>query len=83
MMVLNNELRFPMFSIFDAVGFVDIGNVFPQVGDFRVSELRRTAGFGLRLRTPPLMLRFDYDFKLGRCPGESLGAFFFSIGQAF
>jgi outer membrane protein assembly factor BamA len=83
MLVLNNEVRFPMLSIFDAVGFVDVGNVFPLVSDFRFSELRKTAGFGLRLRTPSLMLRFDYGFKLDRRPGESAGAFFFSIGQAF
>lgn len=83
MLVLNNELRFPMFWIFDGVGFVDIGNVFPSLNDFKFSELRKTAGFGLRLRTPALMLRFDYGFKLDRRPGESRGAFFFSIGQAF
>jgi outer membrane protein assembly complex protein YaeT len=83
MLVLNNELRFPVFKILDGVGFVDIGNVFPQVSDFRFSELRKTAGFGIRLRTPSLLLRFDYGFKLGRRPGESLGAFFFSIGQAY
>jgi len=45
--------------------------------------LRKTAGFGLRLRTPFLMIRFDYGFKLDRRPGESQGAFFISIGQAF
>jgi outer membrane protein assembly complex protein YaeT len=83
MLVLNNELRFPMLSIFDAVGFVDLGNVFPLASDFSFSELRKTAGFGLRLRTPSLMLRFDYGFKLDRRSGESAGAFFFSIGQAF
>jgi outer membrane protein assembly complex protein YaeT len=83
MLVLNNELRFPMVSILDGVGFIDIGNVFPLPQDFKFSELRKTAGIGLRLRTPSLMLRFDYGFKLDRRPGESAGAFFFSIGQAF
>jgi outer membrane protein assembly complex protein YaeT len=83
MMVLNNELRFPMVSVLDGVGFVDVGNVFPTVSDFRLSELRKTAGLGLRFRIPGLMLRFDYGLKLDRRPGESRGAFFFSIGQAF
>jgi outer membrane protein assembly complex protein YaeT len=83
MLVLNNELRFPIFSIFDGVGFLDVGNVFPLVTDFRLSELRKTAGFGIRLRTPSLMFRFDYGFKLDRHPGESKGAFFVSIGQAY
>jgi outer membrane protein assembly complex protein YaeT len=83
MLVLNNELRFPLVSILDAVGFVDIGNVYPTISDFSFSDLRKTAGFGLRLRTPFLMIRFDYGFKLDRRPGESQGAFFISIGQAF
>jgi outer membrane protein assembly complex protein YaeT len=82
-LVLNEELRYPLFWIFDAVTFVDLGNVFPRVSDFRLSELRAASGFGLRIRNPFVVLRFDYGLKLGRRPGESLGAFFFSIGQAF
>jgi outer membrane protein assembly factor BamA len=35
------------------------------------------------VRTPYFLLRADYGFKLDRRPGESLGSFFFSIGQAF
>jgi outer membrane protein assembly complex protein YaeT len=81
--IFNNELRYPLFWIFDAVTFVDIGNVFPQLSDFRVSDLRKAAGFGLRVRNPFVVLRFDYGFKLDRRPGEKIGAFFFSIGQAF
>jgi outer membrane protein assembly complex protein YaeT len=81
--ILNNELRYPLFWVFDAVSFVDIGNVFPQTSDFRFSELRKAGGFGLRVRNPFVVLRFDYGFKLDRQPGEKIGAFFFSIGQAF
>ena len=82
-LVLNEELRYPLFWIFDAVSFVDVGNVFPRVSDFKLSELRAAGGFGLRIRNPFVVLRFDYGFKFGRRPGESIGAFFFSIGQAF
>jgi outer membrane protein assembly factor BamA len=82
-LVLNEEMRYPLVWIFDAVTFVDIGNVCPRVGDFRFSELRSAGGFGLRIRNPFVVLRFDYGFKFGRRPGESMGAFFFSIGQAF
>ena len=82
-LVLNEELRFPLFWVFDAVSFVDVGNVFPRVSDFRFSELRTATGFGLRIRNPFVVLRLDYGFKLERRPGEKLGAFFFSIGQAF
>ncbi len=82
-LVLNEELRYPVFRIFDAVTFVDIGNVFPRVSDFRVKDLRAAWGFGLRIRNPFVVLRFDYGVKFQRRPGESAGAFFFSIGQAF
>jgi outer membrane protein assembly complex protein YaeT len=82
-LVLNEEIRYPLFRVFDAVTFVDIGNVFPRVSDFRIKDLRSAGGFGLRIRNPFVVLRFDYGFKFGRRPGESIGAFFFSIGQAF
>jgi outer membrane protein assembly factor BamA len=62
---------------------VDLGNVYDSVSNFDPFDLRKSAGFGLRMRTPYFMLRADYGFKLDRKPGESRGAFFFSIGQAF
>jgi outer membrane protein assembly complex protein YaeT len=83
MLVINNELRVPLFSIFDGVGFADIGNVYGKVSDFSFADLRKTAGIGLRVRTPWLLLRLDYGFKLDRREGERGGRLFFSIGQAF
>ncbi len=81
--ILNNELRFPLYSIFDGAGFVDVGNVYRHISDFDPFDLRSSAGFGLRIRTPYFVLRADYGLKLDRKPDESRGAFFFSIGQAF
>ena len=81
--IANNELRFPVYSIFDGVGFADLGNVYRKVSDFRLADLRKTGGFGLRVRTPYFLLRLDYGIKLDRRPGESFGQLFFSIGQAF
>ena len=81
--IWNNELRFPMFSIFDGVGFLDVGNIYPTLSDFDPLNVRKAAGFGLRVRTPFVMIRFDYGLKLDRRPDESRGAFFLSIGQAF
>jgi outer membrane protein assembly factor BamA len=81
--ILNNELRFPMKWIFDGVGFVDIGNVYGQIKDFNPFSVRKSAGFGIRIYTPYVMLRADYGIKLDRRTGESFGQFFFSIGQAF
>lgn len=83
MLIVNNELRFPVFHIFDGVGFIDLGNVYQRVSDFAFSDIRKSAGVGLRVRTPYFLLRLDYGFKLDRRPGEGLGRLFFSIGQAF
>jgi len=82
-LILNNELRFPLVSIVDGVGFVDIGGVFPRVSDWSWSEMREAAGVGVRVRTPWFLLRGDYGFVLDRRPGERRSRFFFSIGQAF
>jgi outer membrane protein assembly factor BamA len=83
MLVLNNELRFPLFSIFDGVGFVDIGNVYDKVSDFSLTDIRKAVGTGLRVRTPWFLLRLDYGIKLDPRVNEPRGRFFFSIGQAF
>lgn len=83
MVVLNNELRFPLIGVLDGVGFVDIGNVYGKLSDFSPTDLRKAAGVGLRVRTPWLLLRLDYGFNLQRRPGEPGSRLFFSIGQAF
>ncbi len=81
--LLNNELRFPIYDFLKGAGFVDIGNVYRNVSDFSFKDLRKSAGFGLRVDVHYLLLRFDYGFKLDRRPGESGSEFFFSLGQAF
>jgi outer membrane protein insertion porin family len=83
MLVINNELRVPLISIVDGVGFVDIGNVFRRVTDFSFGDLRKSAGIGLRLRTPWLLIRGDYGVVLDPRPGEGRSQVFFSVGQAF
>jgi outer membrane protein assembly complex protein YaeT len=82
-LIFNNEIRLPLVSRFDGVGFVDIGNVYRHVSDISLTDLRKAAGLGLRVRTPWFLLRLDYGLKLDRRPGESMGRLFFSIGQAF
>jgi len=82
-LIINNEMRFPVKSIVDGVGFLDLGNVYATIESMRLNDLRKTGGAGLRVRTPYFLLRLDYGFKLDRKAGESRGQFFFSIGQAF
>ena len=47
------------------VGFIDVGNVFAQVKDFRVTNLESAVGLGLRYRTPLGPVRFELAWKLG------------------
>lgn len=81
--IVNNEIRFPLYGFVDGVGFLDLGNAYSKIADFDPLRVRKSAGFGLRIRSPYVLLRFDYGLKLDRLAGESRGAFFFSIGQAF
>jgi outer membrane protein insertion porin family len=83
MLVLNSELRFPLYKFIDGVGFVDTGNVYSRLGDFNPFNVRSSYGFGLRIRTPYVVLRLDYGLKISPRPGERRGIFFGSIGQAF
>ena len=83
MFVINNELRVAAREHLDGVVFTDIGNVFRAVSDFSFTDLRESAGVGLRVRTPWFLLRGDYGVVLDRAPGERRSRFYFSIGQAF
>ena len=83
LLFLNNEIRAPLFKFFDTAAFMDVGNVWAKASNFSLSDLRKTAGLGIRIRNPFIMIRFDYGWKLDCRPGESQGAFHFSIGQAF
>jgi outer membrane protein assembly complex protein YaeT len=83
MLVLNSELRFPLYSFFDGVAFADAGNVYTHLANFKPFDLRSSYGLGLRIRTPYVVLRLDYGIKIGPRPGEAPGKLFFSIGQAF
>src|SRR5678810_41197 len=53
-LILNTELRFPLYKFIDGVAFVDAGNVYPKLQDFSPFDLRGSYGFGLRVRTPYL-----------------------------
>ena len=85
--LLNGELRVPVWRDFGAVVFVDGGNVFRRVNEFDLGELRGSFGFGLRYSLPIGPIRIDLGFKLDRrvIAGalEPATAIHFSLGQAF
>ena len=87
MLVVNAELRSPLWKDLGAVAFVDAGNVFGRVSDFDITALRPTAGVGIRYRSPIGPLRLDLGFKLNRetFPNrrEHGSEWHFSLGHAF
>ena len=87
-LILNAELRVPLWRDVGVVGFMDGGNVFARVSDFDLTELRFTPGVGLRYRSPIGPIRFDVGFKLNPrelSPGrfESQAVYHVSVGHAF
>lgn len=82
-LLLNGELRVPVWRDFGAVLFVDGGNVFRRVTEIDLGELRGSAGVGVRYRSPFGSIRLDLGFKMDKRPGENPTAIHFSLGQAF
>jgi outer membrane protein insertion porin family len=86
--ILNAELRMPVWGAVGAVAFFDAGNVFPHARDIDLTALRGAVGGGVRVNSPVGPIRFDIGFKLRReeiVPGrrEGLTAVHVSFGQAF
>jgi outer membrane protein assembly factor BamA len=82
-LILNAELRMPVWREVGMALFVDGGNVFNRVTELDLGELRGSAGFGVRYRSPIGPVRLDLGFKMDRRESESRTVLHFSIGQAF
>ncbi|MDP9322925.1 MAG: BamA/TamA family outer membrane protein [Acidobacteriota bacterium] len=87
LLVMNAELRLPIWRDLGAALFTDGGNVFGRATEFDLGELRGSVGFGVRYRSPIGPIRFDIGFKMDRREVggqlEPRRALHFSIGQAF
>ncbi|MDQ7787251.1 MAG: outer membrane protein assembly factor BamA [Thermodesulfovibrionales bacterium] len=79
----NLELRTLLGKGIGVVAFLDGGNVWVDITDVDLADIKFTAGLGLRYNTPVGPLRVDYGYKLQRGKGESSGEIHFSIGHAF
>jgi outer membrane protein insertion porin family len=83
LVVFNQELRFPLYRLLRGVIFYDAGNVFLNASDFRLFDLRHSAGAGLRVSLPFVLLRFDWAWVLDPQPGEKTYRFWFNLNHAF
>jgi outer membrane protein insertion porin family len=77
------ELRVDAGRYISAAVFSDVGNVYPLVSDLTLSDLRYTAGVGLRYKSALGPLRVDWGYKLDRRLGESAYHVHLTIGHAF
>jgi outer membrane protein insertion porin family len=83
LVLFNAELRVPVGNS-QVVTFLDTGNVFLNVPDIDLAELRSSAGVGFRARFKSFpLLRFDLGFKVHPEAGEERSAWFISFGHAF
>ena len=88
LIILNAEWRVAVVRAFDAVTFVDAGNVFQYVGDLSVTGLRPAVGFGVHYRSPVGPIRVELGFNLHPrelVPGhrEKGSVLNISLGRAF
>jgi len=93
----NLEARFSLVGRFGAVGFLDMGAVWPDPNLVRLrnfvprsdpnkvrpEDVRYAYGLGLRFRTPLGPVRLDYARKWNYLPGEDKDRIHFAIGHSF
>ncbi len=83
LVLVNLEYQRTIWGAFQAVVFVDGGNVWADPTDVQWGEFRWGVGGGLRYDTPAGPFRVEYGHKLQRQEGESAGEFNFSFGVVF
>jgi outer membrane protein insertion porin family len=84
LLVVNNELKFPITGILGGAIFSDTGNVFRRAKDFRPQKLSQSVGFGILAKTPIGPVRLDIAFLVFNRPaGEPILRRHFTFGQTF
>jgi outer membrane protein insertion porin family len=77
-------MRYNLSRSFQLASFLDTGNVYLEPRDVALSDLRWSAGLGVRYRTPIGPIRLDWGYVLDHEPGEARRSrFHLSIGHAF
>ena len=81
LLVLNQEVRAPIYKWIRGVAFVDAGNVFASNSALTISRARG----GLRRRAPVAHAVFDPARSTSACParGQRTARWYFGLGQIF
>jgi outer membrane protein insertion porin family len=85
MMIYNLEYRFPLLKEQGVVGvvFFDAGNVFGADDNYSFTDMRTSAGLGVRWYSPMGPIRIEYGFILNPRVGDPTGNVAFSFGGTF
>jgi outer membrane protein insertion porin family len=62
--LMNAEVRLPLFWLIVGELFLDAGNVWREIEQFKVNSIKFTTGLGLVFLTPVGPVRFEYGVKL-------------------
>lgn len=87
-LILNQEVRAPLYRFVRGVAFVDAGNVFQSNSALSLSDLKVGYGVGLRFHTPFSVFRIDLGFAGNPDVGPDgqrrrPARWYFGLGQVF
>jgi outer membrane protein insertion porin family len=71
MLITKSEFRYPIGRSVQALSFFDLGNTWRSPGEMDLTDLRRGAGFGVRIDVPMIgQIGFDYGYGFDRTERE-------------
>jgi len=82
-LVLNQEIRFPIWDRVQGGVFFDAGNVWLLARDLDLRDLRSNVGAGVRVLFPFGPVRLDWAWVLDPRDGEKRSRWVFALGHAF
>jgi outer membrane protein assembly factor BamA len=83
MVLANIEIRRPLFWRFGGTAFIDMGNVFYEIKDFKPDRIEVTPGLGMQFFTPIGPIRLDRGVQLKKNFDLGAGAWHLTILYAF
>ncbi|MEW6364860.1 MAG: translocation/assembly module TamB domain-containing protein [Acidobacteriota bacterium] len=83
LLILNEELRVPLWRSLRGAAFLDYGRLRSTLDDRAQTISRLSTGLGLRYRTPFGLFRLDYGHPIGEGSTGLRGRWYFTLGQAF
>ena len=81
--IFNTEILYPLTRAIQLLTFLDMGDTWNDMGQANLANLRKGAGFGIRVEVPMMgTIGFDYGYGFDRVGGPSWEPHF-NIGSFF